>query len=329
MNKSKSTPNYLRYIAIILAIVSVASISLFVLDMWDRNQDVFEEDVIETLGDSITYDGKEYVLKNNIETMLVLGLDTTNSEISNSYNNDKQADFLMLFVIDNTNKTCSAIQINRDTMVDIDVLGVAGDKVGTVNKQIALAHTYGNGSEVSCRNTAKSVSRILMNMDIDHFVSVTMDAVPALNDLVGGVSVEILDDFSAVDASLVKGQTVSLNGEQAMTYIRARKGMDDPTHSNRMKRQKQYLDALFQKAQQYSKENEDFAAKAVSKISEYMISDCTANKLESFLNKISNYTVNKVNDIEGEYKKGETYMEFYPESDSVMNVVVDAFYKEN
>jgi hypothetical protein len=69
MNKSKSTPNYLRYIAIILAIVSVASISLFVLDMWDRNQDVFEEDVIETLGDSITYDGKEYVLKNNIETM--------------------------------------------------------------------------------------------------------------------------------------------------------------------------------------------------------------------------------------------------------------------
>ena len=282
----------------------------------------------ETLNESISYNGKEYVLKDDVETMLVLGLDTTDSQISNSYNNDKQADFLMLFVIDNANKTCSAIQINRDTMADIDVLGVAGDKVGTVKKQIALAHTYGNGSEVSCRNTAEAVSRVLMNVDIDHFMSVTMEAVPALNDLVGGVSVEILEDFSSIDASLVKGQTINLTGEQAMTYIRSREGMETPTHANRLVRQKQYLDALFQKGQQCSKEDKSFIAKATMKISEYMISDCTANKLESFLNKISSYTINKVEDIEGEYKQGESFMEYYPNSDAVLNLVVDAFYEE-
>ena len=64
------------------------------------------------------------------------------------------------------------------------------------------------------------------------------------------------------------------------------------------------------------------------KISEYMISDCTANKLESFLNKISSYTINKVEDIEGEYKQGESFMEYYPNSDAVLNLVVDAFYEE-
>lgn len=328
MNKSKSTPNYLRYIAIILAIISVASIALFGLDMWDRKQGIFEDDEIETLSDNITYNGKEYVLKNNIETMLVLGLDTTDSEVSFSYNNDKQADFLMLFVIDNINKTCSAIQVNRDTMVDIDILGVAGDKVGVVNKQIALAHTYGNGSEVSCRNTARAVSRVLMNMDIDHFMSVTMDAVPALNDMVGGVSVEILEDFSAVDSSLVKGETITLTGEQALTYIRARQGMDDQTHSNRMNRQRQYLDALFEKSQQCSQETEGFIANAITNISKYMISDCTANKLESLLKKISGYTLKEVDDFEGEYKKGDEYMEFYLNEDSVLNIVIDAFYEE-
>ena len=326
MRKSKSNPNYLRIIAIILALISVASIALFALDMWERKQAVSIEE--ETLNESISYNGKEYVLKDDVETMLVLGLDTTDSQISNSYNNDKQADFLMLFVIDNANKTCSAIQINRDTMADIDVLGVAGDKVGTVKKQIALAHTYGNGSEVSCRNTAEAVSRVLMNVDIDHFMSVTMEAVPALNDLVGGVSVEVLEDFSSIDASLVKGQTINLTGEQAMTYIRSREGMETPTHANRLVRQKQYLDALFQKGQQCAKENEGFIAKATMKISEYMISDCTANKLESFLNKISSYTINKVEDIEGEYKQGETFMEYYPNSDAVLNLVVDTFYEE-
>ncbi len=326
MNKSKSNPNYLRIIAIILALISVASIALFALDMWERKQAVSVDE--ETLNESISYNGKEYVLKEDIETMLVLGLDTTDSQISDSYNNDKQADFIMLFVIDNTNKTCSAIQINRDTMAKIDILGVAGNKVGTVTKQIALAHTYGNGSEISCRNTANAVSRILNNVDIDHFMSVTMDAVPAVNDLVGGVSVEILEDFSSIDASLIKGQTINLTGEQAMTYIRSREGMETPTHANRLVRQKQYLDALFQKGQQCSKENETFAAKAAAKISEYMVSDCTANKLESFLNKISTYTMNEVKDIEGEYKQGESFMEYYPNSDAVLNLVVDTFYEE-
>ena len=327
MNNSGSKPNYLRYIAIVLAIVSVASIALFALDMWDKKQGVFQGDT-ETLSNTLTYNGKEYVLKDDVETMLVLGLDTTDAQISNSYNNNKQADFLMLFVIDNANKTCSAIQINRDTMADIDVLGVAGDKVGTVNRQIALSHTYGNGSEVSCRNTAKAVSRVLKNVDIDHFMSVTMDAVPALNDLVGGVSVEVLEDFSSIDATLVKGQTITLNGEQAMTYVRSREGMEIPTHSNRLIRQKQYLDALFQKGQQCAKDDKAFIAKATAKISEYMISDCTANKFQTFIEKISNYTINEVADIEGEYKKGETYMEYYPDEDAVMNIVIDAFYKE-
>ena len=46
---------------------------------------------------------------------------------ADSYNNDKQADFLMLFVIDNDTKQYTAIHVNRDTVAEIDVLGVAGN----------------------------------------------------------------------------------------------------------------------------------------------------------------------------------------------------------
>ena len=50
--------------------------------------------------------------KKNIETFLVLGLDKFEGQVqSSSYNNDQQADFLMLFVFDNDKKEYSAIVI--------------------------------------------------------------------------------------------------------------------------------------------------------------------------------------------------------------------------
>ena len=52
-------------------------------------------DAIDT---PVVHDGKEYVLKENLETFLVLGLDKFDEENLESYNNDKQADFLMLLI---------------------------------------------------------------------------------------------------------------------------------------------------------------------------------------------------------------------------------------
>ena len=35
----------------------------------------------------------------------------------------------------------------------------------------------------------------LMDVKIDHYISLTMDSVAVMNDLVGGVEVTVLDDF--------------------------------------------------------------------------------------------------------------------------------------
>lgn len=55
-------------------------------------------------------------------------------------------------------------------MTEINVLCVAGEKVGTVNKQIVLAHIYGNGNEVSCRNTSDVVSALLNDIKEDQII---------------------------------------------------------------------------------------------------------------------------------------------------------------
>ena len=315
---------YLRYAAIVLAVILFVSAGFFVLEKWERNTGVFSDET-DMLDASVTHNGNEYVLKENVETILVLGLDKTSDSEESSYNNSKQADFLMLYVLDNNANTCSAIHINRDTMATMNVLGVAGDRIDTVTKQIALSHTYGNGKEVSCRNTADAVSNLLMNVDIDHFVSMTFDAVPVLNNLVGGVTVEVLDDFCTIDPLLVKGEQIKLSDEQALKYIQSRFGVGDQSNNNRMARQRQYIKALYEQFCSMSAGNESFATNAALEITDYLISDCSANKLEGYLKKIPQYNFLGITDIEGEFKTGE-FVEFYPDEQSIKQIVIDTFY---
>ena len=231
----------------------------------------------------------------------------------------------MLIVIDDEAKTVSALHINRDTMADVTVLGLAGEKIGVVNKQLALAYTYGNGKVVSCRNTADSVSALLYGVDVDHYVSVTMDSVPLFNDLVGGVEVTVLDDYTGVSDELVKGETVTLTGENVMTYIRTRKGLDDSTNSARMNRQRQYLNALYQKTLECSKSDENFILNAVALMTDYTVSDCVSNQLSELMQTIVDYEFVGIRTIEGENVVGEKHMEFYPTIDSVKKNVVELF----
>lgn len=324
-NKKSSRVATLRIAVAALAVaLFITSASLFIKN-WEKDYGKFQESA-KVLDDDFIYNGKEYELKDSLESVLVLGLDKFDNEDS-GYNNDKQADFLMLLVIDHATKICTPIHINRDSMVNMDILGVAGEKIGTVKKQIALSHTYGNGREVSCRNVANAVEGLLLGMEIDHYVSVTMEAVPAYNDFVGGVTVEILDDFTSIDKSMVKGENVKLSGEQALNYVRSRYGLDDPTNNSRMYRQRQYIKALYEKSYKLADAEEGFIQRAALKMADYIVSDCSINKLESLLEKLTTYELAEIINIQGETVEGKEFMEFYPDEAFVEKIVVDCFYK--
>jgi len=324
--KNDARTTALKIGAVVLVVVFVFALVLLLLDIWEKNYGKYPESP-DKLEDTLSYNGKDYVLKRDLETILLLGLDTFGNEDSGSYNNNKQADFLLLFVIDKASESCKAIHINRDTMTEMNILGVAGDKIGVITQQLALAHTYGNGKEVSCRNTANAVSKLLLGVEVDHYVSVSMDAVPVFNDLVGGVTLEVLDDLTIVDASMVKGETVTLMGDQALLYVRSRYGLEDPTNAGRMKRQKQYLEKLYTQSCQLSSEDSSFIPRVVLKLTDYIVSDCSGNKLESLLDRLSTYDLHTIYQLSGETVEGEMFMEFYPDEASVLEFVVECFYE--
>lgn len=324
-HKSKKQ-NVFRYVLILLAVICLVSAGLLLIQVWEKQQGRYTG--AEAQQTTVNYNGKEYVLKNNVETFLVIGLDKFNApSSSDSYNNDQQADFLMLFVFDNDAKKCSAIHIDRDTMAKLNILGVNGNKIDTVVKQIALAHTQGNGKDVSCHNTADAVSGLLLGIKVNHYMSVTMDAVSIFNDLVGGVEVTVRDDFTGIDETLVKGQKVLLKGEHALNFVRSRYGLDDSTNSARMKRQRQYVEALYKKTLQCVNNDKDFISKASVKLSDYIVTDRSVTQLQSLADKFSEYEFTGIISFEGESKIEEQHIAFYPDENSIRKTVMELFYE--
>ena len=193
----------------------------------------------------LTYKGKNYRQRPELETYLFMGIDTMGAAVGvNSYAGGGQADVQIVAVLDNEARTWQALQLNRDSIVRVPVLGVGGDIVAYEDEQLALAHYYGNGREQSCENTVLAVSMLLGDQPIDGYMAVNMDAVGILTDLVGGVTLTVTSDFSAIDPSLVQGQTIPLTGAQALTYVRSRANIDDETHLARMNRHRTYMTAL-------------------------------------------------------------------------------------
>lgn len=320
--------NYLKYIAISLVIVFLIAAAFLLLEVWENRAGKFPVSSIED--GVVEYNGKEYVLKDDIETFLVLGLDKyEGADFAESHESGVQADFLMLFVFDNETKQCTAIQINRDTMTKVNKLSVGGTSiVETYIKQIALAYNYANADndKIKCRNTKDSVEYLLNGVTVDHYFSLTMDAVSASCDLVGGVEVTVLDDFSGIDDTLVKGEKVTLTGEQALRYVRTRYGLEDSTNSTRMARQQQYIDALYDKINSCIEADDEFIVKFVDTIDDYVVYDSSDQKMLKLAEKFDDYEFLGTKEIKGESKLGKEFVEFYPDEESIWNIVIDLFY---
>ena len=313
---------------IAFALTAVLLIAAFLLiGIWELSNSRFN-------GDSdagflyVEYNGKRYERRRDVDAILIAGLDKFEAAGGkDSYVNDRQADFLLLLVIDHNTKTCSAVHINRDTLAEITVLGIGGKKVGTITAQLALSHTYGSGGNDSGRNTARAVSKLL-GVTIDNYATLTMDAVASLNDLVGGVTLTVLDDFSGVDPSLKQGEAITLRGEQALTYVRARAGLEDSSNVARMERQRQYLTELYKTTLEAMNSDEDFAEDTLSELTQYIVSDFSISAVDGLLDAFCEYEFDGIHTLPGTLSEGEKYMEFRLDADACKKLMIELFYKE-
>lgn len=281
-------------------------------------------------GELIYYNGAWYAPRDDIETILVLGLDRSEQEGIATTGEYAQSDLLLLLEIDQTNKSCRVIHLNRDTMAEIQDFDRYGQPAGTYTAQLTLAYAhaqaYTRNDTIACKTAVKAVSGLLYGVKIDHYITLTMDGLMILNDLAGGVTVEIKDDFSAVDPTLVQGETVTLLGEHALNYVRTRWYVGDNTNLERMERQREYLLALQKKLAALAERDDGFVMSALLEVNAHMGSDCTVQQLSALAEDIRAYPVEKISTPEGEAVQGESYMEFHVDEAALQKLIIEDFY---
>ncbi len=276
---------------------------------------------------AIYYNGEKYVKKPRLSTLLILGIDDAEVTDYESYRNPSQADFIMLAVFNPKKKQCILLQIDRDTMSAVPVLDAFGDAMGMETMQLALAHTYGDGKEQSCENTEAAVSYFLYGLEIDNYFALTMDAIPIMNDLVGGVTVTVEDDFTGVDDTLVQGETVTLTADNVEHFVRARSGMaEDKTNVNRMARQRTYIKGLIESLQSATYQDPEFVAHAYEALEGSLVSDCTMFDLSAYADRFSHYSLGGIYVPKGESVRGEKFMEFYADENELQALMLELFY---
>lgn len=335
MNRGRKNRKSGRSMPIIIILLVVIGVGLFGLRRWEQQQQardaekIFLDQEDRVVPTPVTVDGQNYKLRNDLDTYLLIGLDKYSDATGETgiATNHQQADFLFLIVVDHSNQSYSAIHLNRDAMTEIQRLGMSGKKIGTFTGQLALAHTFGSGGKDSCRNTVQAVSQYLQEVPVEHYFSLTMDAIPLINDLAGGVVVHVDDDFSAIDPTLEQGKDIRLWGQHALNFVRSRHYVDDSSNLSRMNRQRAYLYGLHDQLKLMLESDNGFGARLVSKLADFNVSDLTSDELLNLAEKVKDYRFTGIRSIPGEAKLGEKYMEFYTDEDALKKLILEVFYK--
>lgn len=278
----------------------------------------------------VEYDGKQYAFRNNLQTILFMGVDRADETLQqSSFRNGGQADFLLLMVIDQEQKSITQLQIDRDTMAEITILGILGNAAGTRNAQICLSHGFGDGGAQSCEFTMEAVSRLLYGVEMNQYIALRLDSISVLNDAVGGVIVNLEDDFTAYDPTMTAGSTLLLDGDQAEIFIRNRYAVGDGSNASRMKRQRTYMSAIMNTINERLAGNANFVGILYDALGDTMVTNMKRGKLINEAYKASGYTRGEALTLAGEHVVGEDgFVEFHADTAALEQMVIDIFYKE-
>ena len=276
--------------------------------------------------ETIYVNGVAYTRRPDVSTVLFIGLDAKGELKSNgSYNNDVQADVLTLAVFDQKNKKYALLHLNRDTMTDVQVLDWNGQPTRTLREQIALAHTYGDGMETSCKNTVDAVENLLYGVDVDHYIALTRDAVRIFTDGISGVPVTMDRDWTEIDSRLIKGAAVTMDGDLLVKFTQSRGGLEDSTNESRMERQKTIFRALVETLRTAKISHAQYVD-IFDDMAPYMLSNCTVTEFLNLADPVVAAEFTGVIIPKGEARLGAEFMEFYVDEADLQQTVIDLFY---
>ena len=278
------------------------------------------DEIILTIGDS------DYRSDDDIDTYLFIGTDAGGEDLGMAHSGSL-ADFLTLLVVDNTTKKYAFIEIDRNSMADVQMLNDDGEFTGFFTQQICLSHWYGTDEQQRNENTMAAVSSLFGYLDIQHCYELNMADIGAVNHALGGIEVDINTDMTSVDPEFVKGTSVMLTDEQAEKFLRARMSVGEGTNKERMDRQTQYMQKAYNLVMNQLRENPDYINTLYDELQNVVHSEDEGHDLSVLTNQIVTYDSQGIQSISGTTKLADTqgdgteHEEFYPDSSSLLSAL--------
>jgi len=173
---------------------------------------------------AILYNGKEYIYKKDTINILCLGIDKDvpmEESVIEDYTAFGLNDANFVVSINTKEKTVDIIAISRDAMVDIKLTNVEGNVIRTERKQLCYQYSQGRTLEQSGELTTETVSKLLHLIPIQRYCAITMDALPVINDAIGGVDVTVLESMPWCENfdGFIEGEKLHLEGQVAFEYV--------------------------------------------------------------------------------------------------------------
>jgi len=197
--------------------------------------------------------GKNGFSKDEAFNILIIGTDKRTGKGNEGYG-DKgsvgHADTNILLHVSKDRTNATAMSIPRDLIVDVpDCETIQSDgskKVISGTQDVRFNTSLGqDGRDPGCTlRTVKAVTGI----SVDHFMMADFNAVKTLTSAVGGVNVCLAKDVNDPDShlKLSKGKH-TIEGEQALAFVRTRHSFGNQGDLDRIKVQQQFLGSLMRK----------------------------------------------------------------------------------
>ncbi|GAA1419459.1 LCP family protein [Streptomyces thermospinosisporus] len=185
-------------------------------------------------------------LVKDARNILLIGSDSRSGEENRRYGRDtgtERSDTAILLHLAAGRHSATAVSIPRDLMVHVpSCLRRDGTRAAPMFAMFNYAFEVG-GSACTIRTVEK-----LTNVRVDHHVVVDFHGFKEMVDAVDGVEVCLRRPIDDKDAGLrLPAGRVTLDGEQALGFVRARKSLGDGSDTERMERQQRFLGALVSK----------------------------------------------------------------------------------
>ncbi|MCH4335901.1 MULTISPECIES: LCP family protein [Staphylococcus] len=232
MKKKKSTTFKVIITILIILLVLIVAAAIFVFTKLHS----LNNSINESLDRDHSQLRQKAAKEGDPMTVVLYGIDDDAER--QQENLGQRSDSIVLMSINPEDKKTVMVSVPRDTRAKI-----VGH--GTTEK---INHAYAYGGPKMAVNSLEK----LMDVPVDHYISIDMDGVKTVVDELGGVTITSNGSFITKDSTntyqFTKGEQYKMDGKKALAYMRSRKEDGAGGDEGRQLRQQQVITAVAREA---------------------------------------------------------------------------------